>query len=89
MASILQSFAVVSPQKPEQPKRNWHQKKSLAEDEKIATDVLLLELVHPLPSHHQETDNTNKIGDGHEDPTEVVALLNSSYPIPPVIPIHL
>ena len=45
--------------------------------------MLLLELVHPLPSHHQETDNTNKIGDGHEDPTEVVALLNSSDPIPP------
>jgi len=76
------------PEKPKQPKRDGHEKKSLAKDEHVPTDLLVFQLIDPLPCHHEDSRDGNKVSDGHEDPTEVVTLLNSSNPIPPVIPVH-
>jgi hypothetical protein len=82
-------LAVVSPDKPEQPEWNRHQEKALPKDEQITTEMLIFQFVNSLPSHYQNTYDTKKVSDRHKDPTEVVALLNSCDPIPPVIPIHL
>ena len=88
MASILQMLAVVSPDKPEQPEWNRHQKKSLPKDEQITTEMLIFQFVNSLPSHHQNTCDTKKVSDRHKDPTEVVPLLNSGNSIATVTPIH-